>query len=249
MSFVLTERVMRYSRTMGSARAILLVLACRANDNGECWPSLDRIAEDAGLAQRTVCRMLKIIHALGELRIERSNKAVRTRGGKQAVNRYWITLESPKGSDSVSPPSERLGSDSVSSRGLTACPKGSDGVSEESSLNHQYEPSIRETPPKLTGHTTDYEEVEIPEIRSYADVHAISDPIVAAMAVTGERGKPGWGCWVKILSKARHDQGKVKADRRFMMCVEELYGEAKAGEIRNPGAALNMKLMKVFAAS
>ena len=35
-------------------KAILFALASRANDGGECWPSLRKLCSDSGLARRTV---------------------------------------------------------------------------------------------------------------------------------------------------------------------------------------------------
>jgi len=64
------------------------------------------------------------------------------------------------------------------------------------------------------------------------------------MAVTGERRKPAWGYWVKVLNRAREAHGTDRAERLFRGCLDELHGEMKAGEIRNPGACLNAKLRK-----
>ncbi len=58
MSFEYSRRVFEQSRTRGPERAILLVLAFRANDEGKCWPSLPRIAREAGVSIRTVTRCL-----------------------------------------------------------------------------------------------------------------------------------------------------------------------------------------------
>ena len=98
MSFKHLELVIKHSKAKGSDKAIMLVLAYRADkETGECWPGLDRIAHDAGLDRRHVIRRLKVIASSGEILIQRQNHDVQTRGGKQAVNRYKLNVNPPKG--------------------------------------------------------------------------------------------------------------------------------------------------------
>jgi hypothetical protein len=92
----------------------------------------------------------------------------------------------------------------------------------------------------------DYETATPPEIRDYTDIHGCPDPILAAMAITGERDKRAWGHWVKTLNQARRDHGAARADRLFRGCLAELFGEMRGGEVKNPGALLNHKLAKTF---
>lgn len=61
--------VLKHSATRGPERAILLALAARANREGIAWPSLSRIAQDAGIDRRTVSRHLANIAASGELEV------------------------------------------------------------------------------------------------------------------------------------------------------------------------------------
>lgn len=94
---------------------------------------------------------------------------------------------------------------------------------------------------------TDYEKAKPPEINDYGDIeNPANDPILVAITVTGERGKMGWGHWLKQLNRARKALGREQADRLFRGCLKELYGEIKAGECDKPGAVLNIKLEKTL---
>jgi DNA-binding MarR family transcriptional regulator len=53
------------------AKLIFLKLADHANDDGICWPSIRRIAEDAECDERTVRRRLRHLEELGLVFVER----------------------------------------------------------------------------------------------------------------------------------------------------------------------------------
>ena len=98
-------------------------------------------------------------------------------------------------------------------------------------------------PTALPGQKMDYEKTKPPEINDYGDIeNPLNDPILVAIAVTGESGKMGWGHWLKKLNRARKTLGHERADRLFRGCLKELYGEMKQGECNKPGAILNIKL-------
>jgi hypothetical protein len=100
---------------------------------------------------------------------------------------------------------------------------------------------------RLWNDKIDYEKAKPPEINDYRDIeNPANDPILIAIAVTGERGKMGWGHWLKQLNRARKALGREQADRLFRGCLKELYGEMKAGECDKPGAVLNIKLEKTL---
>jgi hypothetical protein len=101
----------------------------------------------------------------------------------------------------------------------------------------------------LSGQRTDYAKATPPDIGDYSDIHTCPDPILAAIAVTGERGKQGWGHWVKVLNRARCELGREQADRLFRNAVATTWGEMKTDALRKPGAILNLKLQKVFGLS
>ena len=57
----------------GSRLVIMLCLADHANDNGECWPSIARIAERARIAPANVTRHIKELEAAGYLSVTRTS--------------------------------------------------------------------------------------------------------------------------------------------------------------------------------
>lgn len=146
MGFHTVNLVLNNSCTTGSARAVLIVLAHRCDDNTrETFPSIHRIALDAGLDDRSVKRLLKKIETAGEIEIKKRLGQWRTKGGIQHSNVYRITVPLFKGSDLQSPP--------LSAKVVTACPKGSDtqspkGVTETtkgSGLQSPYQPEDQST--------------------------------------------------------------------------------------------------------
>ena len=65
-------------------KLILLGLADWANDEGLCWPSIDRLAQKTGLSRRTIQTNIRQLEACRYMKREE----VVGRG-----NRYWLTLE------------------------------------------------------------------------------------------------------------------------------------------------------------
>ena len=255
MSFKHQQLVIEHSQTRGPGKAIMLVLAYRANDEGRCWPGLTRIARDSGLTRRTVTRCLPNIEATGELLIERRGRRGPTRGGEQASNLYRIIIAPPKGRDVQTPPlTPKVGTDSPKGRDLQSTkvgshsPKGRDSLTPESSENDNMnrQGTVRGQTAGLSGYRIDYEKAEPPYIEDYTDIELCPDPILAAMAVTGERSKRAWGYWVKVLYQARQHWGPERADRLFKGCLRSLWGEMKADECDKPGAILNLKLRQVL---
>jgi len=119
----------------------------------------------------------------------------------------------------------------------TTIKKGNKGKNEKN--------SVRGQTTGLPDHRIDYSKTELPEVKDYSDIYS-HDPILMAMAITGERSKQGWGHWVKVLNNGRVALGVERAERLFRSCLKELFGEVKQGECDKPGAVLNVKLKTVF---
>jgi hypothetical protein len=92
----------------------------------------------------------------------------------------------------------------------------------------------------------DYPPSTLPKIKDYDDLHAIDDPIVAAMAVCKATEKRDWGYWVKIRGVLLRTNSEEEFNRRFMQCVAKVYGETRCGELHNAAASLNVYLRKTF---
>lgn len=91
----------------------------------------------------------------------------------------------------------------------------------------------------------DYDNVEVPLIQDDADLAAITDPIIAAMAVTGDRVTQSWRGWVRLASVERIRLGRAAADGIWLSVCNLFWHEMRAGEIpRCPGAALTAQLKR-----
>jgi len=240
MSIQHMRLVIEYSCTRGADRAIMLALAFRANEGGLAWPSLKRLAADAGLSRRTVARRLPHIHNTGELFIQHRRRAVNTRGGRQEANLYRITLKPPKGGDRETLPGKQVvsacpkGSVRVTPQVVSACPKGSVRVTPEPKENDQYEPKEKGNARNrlIDISIEDYEDILNPE----------HDAIAVALAVTGENGnRQAEGFYRKAL--------KAIGPKAFRQAVAELWGEMKTDNIRKPGAILTNKLKALMEAT
>lgn len=89
MSVAVSQAVWAKSAARGSALLVLLALADRANDKGECWPSVGDIARRTRLGERAVRKVLRGLVATGELRILRSGGG-RKRSGAGWTNSYLV---------------------------------------------------------------------------------------------------------------------------------------------------------------
>ena len=76
-------RVIDTSKNKGSKLLLLIMLADAANDNGYCWPGIQRLSQQTRMSTRQVQRMLQDLSKDGEIFIE-------TRKGGIKNNRYWV---------------------------------------------------------------------------------------------------------------------------------------------------------------
>ncbi len=84
MSVKVMGRVWAQSSRKDGELLVMLALADFSNDLGECWPGLDTLAQKARLTKSQVCRVLKNLEEIGEIRRARS------RGGKSGRTHYFI---------------------------------------------------------------------------------------------------------------------------------------------------------------
>ena len=89
------------------AKLVLLSLANRADDQGQCWPSLAKIAEDCETSESSVKRKLVILEGLGLIRrINRSVEGMKTSNIYQLSDRsqgHIVGSEGPQGRVTVTP--------------------------------------------------------------------------------------------------------------------------------------------------
>ena len=91
----------------------------------------------------------------------------------------------------------------------------------------------------------DYDRVLIPKLEDKDDAYAIADPIILAIAVTGDKARQSWLGWVSMLKSGRDRLGRKKADQRWFDECLTFFSEVCAGEnVINPGAALTKRLKR-----
>lgn len=96
MGYKTVESVMKYSRSKGSARLLLMVLATHADEGTlECYPGRDLLCQETAMSDRNVTRALKELESLNEVTLSRGNG----RGNQTA---YKLSINPEKG-DNLSP--------------------------------------------------------------------------------------------------------------------------------------------------
>lgn len=111
MSLEWSEAVRKNSNSRLGVRLVLLELADHANSLGECWPSVDRIAERTRLNRRNVQRAISDLIELGELTADRS-------GGRKRPSRYQIILPLQKGGETYTLPEHSKGDETYTLSGV-----------------------------------------------------------------------------------------------------------------------------------
>ncbi len=248
-------------------KALLWPLAFHSNTAGECHPSVPTLARETGCSASTARRRLHKLAAMGLLEIVPRHVPFHAGGKTLYLNLYRLKLPA----ETTGRPSRVLqghpdkmtfqkAETTFQNKG-DDLPKRGDDLAELCKPNPIRSPLCKPIPkaagkkpadlpvdkaPSEKKRRIDYETAKLPEINDYTDIHGCPDPILAAMGITGERSKQGWGHWLKVLNQARKEHGVERAERLFQDCLAELFGELKQGEANKPGACLNVKLKKVF---
>lgn len=86
MSIRVMSLVWEHSKQQGSALLVLLAIADFADDDGYCYPSVERLAHKSRMSVRNVRYILRQLEESGELVIERG-------GGRRRPNRYRVMVQ------------------------------------------------------------------------------------------------------------------------------------------------------------
>ncbi|VEB42956.1 Uncharacterised protein [Chromobacterium violaceum] len=137
-------------------KMILIALADRANDEGECWPGQEELAKKGSMSPRSVVNHIDWLEDHGLLKVERRQK-----GNQRQSNRYTVTLDSfnPEGgvtklqsADSAhatvahaNPAHARIAPPNVQSA-TSESAESAHSFNEEPSKNHQVDPSLFPAP-------------------------------------------------------------------------------------------------------
>ncbi len=89
MSWQATAWAVRQKAGNPGAKLVLLVIANYADENGECWPSIERLAEETEQGESTIRRHLAGLKSAGLLAWERQRRS----DGSLSVNRYSLPLD------------------------------------------------------------------------------------------------------------------------------------------------------------
>jgi hypothetical protein len=89
MSIAVMTSVWEHSKQRGGSLLILLALADHANDEGLCWPGLERLAKKSRMSVRQVQRCLEALREAGEI-------AVESQAGPHGTNQYTVVLAGDK---------------------------------------------------------------------------------------------------------------------------------------------------------
>jgi len=101
-----------------SVKLVLLKLADRANDDGECWPGQSSIADECCISKNTLIRHIKELQAIGLVSISKR----KTDEGKQATNVYQLHLDRQPGAKLAPGKDEEPGAKSDENRVPTVAP-------------------------------------------------------------------------------------------------------------------------------
>ena len=100
MSISTVAQVRSSSKSHGSARTLLLVIASHVNpDTGWAWPSLDTLARETGLQRRRTIDLIHLLEDIGELEVRRGQ-------GRGHVNFYRVHITPEEKVQSV--PAEKV---------------------------------------------------------------------------------------------------------------------------------------------
>jgi hypothetical protein len=221
------------SRSTGPGRAIMYALASRANANGEAWPSLPKLAKDAGVTKRTVEKNIRKLEALDEIAVDRAAQGKWTNGGTQLVNVYRICLST--GSDGETPPSGD-GSGNGYANGSGNTPETDTQGSERGSpkvASDVRKGSERRSPKvNLEGYPLK-QTLKDKESHVRSDVR---DPVFfflvfRATCIAGDRSQKQKAYLTTVLSNWVKLDGKDDAYARFQKCLDTVLRQRDLGRI------------------
>lgn len=142
MSMTLTARAMSIKTGNPIRKLVLIKLADNANDNGECWPSYQHIADHCECSRSAVRAHIDALLEMGLLK--KFNRPGEKNGKGNASNVYTLNLDNPVPPKSIAPvPSENTG---VPPESTPLMPSGGTRIS------HSSEPAIDpQDPPNPQG--------------------------------------------------------------------------------------------------
>jgi DNA replication protein DnaD len=84
------NHVWKHSKQSGSALLVLVAIADAANDDGECYPGVSKLADKVNMKERNLQRIIRHLEASGELEVDYFQGRETQRG---PTNRYRIVFD------------------------------------------------------------------------------------------------------------------------------------------------------------
>lgn len=100
MSNVALAHVWKHSKQTGSHLLVLVAIADAANDDGECYPGVSRLADKCNMQDRNLQRIIRDLEASGELAVDYFQGTDTRRGW---TNRYRIVFDIKEGVQGSAP--------------------------------------------------------------------------------------------------------------------------------------------------
>ena len=105
---------MRHSRSKGSARLVLMVIATHANDKSlQCFPGRDLLCRESAMEERNLVYAIKKLEDLGELKVIRGN-------GSGNPSHYELTIKRPERVQNLVNGDQKDGLEKGAKSGVTA---------------------------------------------------------------------------------------------------------------------------------
>lgn len=102
MSFILMGQAMKVKVGSATRKLVLLKLCDQANDEGECWPSYNTIADQCELSRRAVIGHISALKEMGLLEVN-----ARFKDNRSQSNAYLINVDALQAGGEKSAPSEK----------------------------------------------------------------------------------------------------------------------------------------------
>jgi hypothetical protein len=141
MSLDATRWAWRVPVKTAGQRLVLLNLADRANENGQCWPSQKRIARDTCLGERSVRSRLAELQALGLIRRQH-----RSSGAGKTSDLTTLLMEGEAHAAAAATPAHKPANHAASNRRDLPLDTGISCLQTDHYLTNQTEPDSNEHP-------------------------------------------------------------------------------------------------------
>lgn len=224
----------------GSRLVIMLCLADHANDDGECWPSIDRLAKRSRLHRQNVMVHLKELEAAGYITVKRvegrhNSYVVRTTSNETVTGNAIVT-----GNATVTTTSNETVTTTrnaiVTPPVTPALPESSSNLMNQKNEEDDYLPDLT---PAQRAIRNAYDACGITYSKTHEDAHLLVIKQVGLVA--WQQG------WALAMEKGKHNlPAYVARCAESAMLAAQRNGNGKAGIAPVPATAEDRKRMYAY---